>query len=61
MGLPQIALQRLLAGKRILELDDESRRFRRRRRALDRALSAMERLSEAADTMTRLLDELLKT
>ena len=28
---------------------------------LDRALASMERLSEAADTMTRLLDELLKT
>jgi hypothetical protein len=27
---------------------------------LDRALASMERLSEAADTMTRLLDELLK-
>ena len=28
---------------------------------LDRALASMESLSEAADTMTRLLDELLKT
>jgi hypothetical protein len=28
---------------------------------LDRALASMERLSEAADTMTRLLDELLQT
>ena len=28
---------------------------------LDRALASMENLSEAADTMTRLLDELLKT
>jgi hypothetical protein len=28
---------------------------------LDRALASMERLSEAADTMRRLLDELLKT
>jgi hypothetical protein len=27
---------------------------------LDRALASMERLSEAADTMTRLLDVLLK-
>ena len=27
---------------------------------LDRALTSMENLSEAADTMTRLLDELLK-
>jgi hypothetical protein len=28
---------------------------------LDRALASMENLREAADTMTRLLDELLKT
>jgi len=28
---------------------------------LDRALASMENLSEAADTMTRLLDELLET
>jgi len=37
MALPQIALQRRLAGERIFQFDNESCRLRRRRGAGDRA------------------------